>query len=131
MLEYSDSLNPDIVRAITKLPLTPVLADRMKLLVSKELDVKLPIEGVAVTEVVRAPSRYNLYFTMRFEIGSVESVYANTYSDELDPLYVLTSPCTNAGELVKDTSLQQSVVTTILLLLTSVREVPSPVELSM
>ena len=78
VLEYSDLLTPDIVRAITKLPLTPVLADRMKLLVSKELDVKLPIEGVAVTEVVRAPSRYNLYFTMIFKDGSVGSVYANT-----------------------------------------------------
>ena len=62
--------------------------------------------------------------------GAADKVYVNTYKDGFDPIYLLSAPYIEEGELEYLKTLQHGVLTTILLDKTAAKELPSPVELS-
>lgn len=109
-----------------KWPLVPALADKTKFFETADPVEKKADAGVAKTALVRIPLRVRTGVTVTFAEGDAERTYEKMNKDELDPMYLLASPYTEDGKLVKVRSLQQGVVTTILRDRTEARDVPSP-----
>ena len=68
--------------------------------------------------------------TTREDGGGPDTRYEKTKKDCPDDLYLVKSEYTYAGELKKDTALQQAVVTRVLTLFTFSRVAPVPVGVS-
>ena len=49
-------------------------------------------DGIAITSVVKDPLRYSRGVTLMAAEGGADRVYVNTYTDGLDPMYLLWSP---------------------------------------